>query len=135
MDALELCKTYQQLLSNKDLEGIQGLFTPDAIVKAPISGTGSVERFHSYLFGSIKKTIAKFPNVITRRGKPDTITMQFSYTFMMAGDHLVVLDGIINFEIDEESGKFRKLTVIYDPTELRRLMDEADVPPPDTPSL
>jgi hypothetical protein len=130
MNADALCKKYQAALSTKNLLAIQNLFTPDAIVKAPISGTANVEQFHAYLFSNTNRTIARFPNVLSSRDDPPSITMQFSYTLSIANGDVAVLDGIALFDIEPHSGKFKSLTITYDATELRRFMQEAGIVPP-----
>jgi len=59
--------------------------------------------------------------------------MQFSYTLAIEGGQIVVLDGVANFEIDERAMKFKSLTFVYDPAEVRQLMAEAGIAPPEHP--
>jgi len=132
MNAVELCKKYQDALSNKDLPAIRSLFTPDAVVSAPVSGKANIEQFHTYLFTSTKKTVANFPNVLGARQNPPSITMQFSYTLSVSTGDVAVIDGIVVFGIDESLGKFKSLDVIYDPSEIRRFMQDAGIEPPAT---
>lgn len=130
MDVLELCHRYQNALTNKDLAALDPLFADDAIVKAPISGTASVRQFHDYLFANTKRTIARFGTVIRHQEKQNSVTLPFSYTLSIESGEVTVLDGVTVFEIDAASRKIKTLTVIYDPTELRRLMAEAGIAPP-----
>ena len=129
MDVLDLCKQYQDALSRKDLSALERLFTPDAVVKAPISGTANVRQFHTYLFSNTKRNIAKFGNVIRPGGKSSPITLHFSYTLSIESGEVAVLDGVVQFEVDESLQKFKAISFIYDPTELRHLMDEAGIAP------
>ncbi|WP_157691670.1 hypothetical protein [Noviherbaspirillum autotrophicum] len=132
MKSAELCEKYQDALSKKDFSAIQTLFTSDAVIKAPISGAVTVECFHAYLFCNTKKTMAKFPNVLKSRYKFASITMQFSYTLFIATGDAIGLDGVVAFEVDESVGKFKRMTVIYDASDLRRFMDNAGVAGPIT---
>lgn len=130
MDVIALCQQYQDALSKKDLFTLERLFAPDAVVKAPISGTVNVRQFHTYLFANTKRNIAKFGNVIRPGGKSTPVTLPFSYTLSIASGEVAVLDGVAQFEIDESLQKFKAMSFIYDPTELRHLMDEAGIAPP-----
>lgn len=132
MNVAELCRKYQDALSRKDLPAVRSLFTPDAVVTAPVSGKANVEQFHTYLFSNTRKTVARLPNVLAARQDPPSITMQFSYTLSVANGDVAVIDGIAVFGIDEALGQFRSLDFIYDPTEIRRFMDDAGIEPPAT---
>jgi len=133
MTMTSLCEQYQEALGRKDLAFVLGLFTDDAVIRAPVSGAANVKDFHAYIFSNTKRTAMRFPNVIRRRDAPAAITMQFSYTLAIEGGHIVVLDGVANFEIDERAMKIKSLTFVYDPAEVRQLMAEAGIAPPDHP--
>jgi hypothetical protein len=124
-----LCKKYEEALSGNDLPGILALFTPDAIVTAPITGTMDVARFHTFLFSSTKKASANLPNVIRSREKPTALTIQFSYTFLTTCSKVAVIDGVSTFEFDDAQRKFRKLTIVYDDSDMRLMMAEQDKAP------
>ncbi|HEY0848078.1 MAG TPA: hypothetical protein VGE12_22115, partial [Noviherbaspirillum sp.] len=116
MDAIDLCRRYQDALTHKDLATLKLLFTEDALIKAPISGTANVEQFHTYLFANTKKTVARFGNVIRHHEKLNTLTLPFSYTLSIASGEVTVLDGLILFEIEAGAHKIKTLTVQYDPS-------------------
>ncbi|GAB3542978.1 hypothetical protein GCM10027343_15870 [Noviherbaspirillum agri] len=124
-----LCKKYEDALSRNDLPGILALFTPDATVTAPITGTMDVARFHTYLFSYTKKASANLPNVIRRRKNPAALTIQFSYTFLTTCGKVAVIDGVATFEFDKALQTFRKLTIIYNDTDMRLMMAEEDAIP------
>lgn len=125
----ELSKKYEDALSRSDHAGIQALFTPDATVTAPITGTMSVAKFHEYLFSYTKKAYANLPNVIRVRENPTALTIQFSYTFLTACGKVAVIDGVSTFEFDDALQKFRKLTIVYDDSEMRLMMAEPETIP------
>jgi hypothetical protein len=119
-----LYKKYETALSRNDLPAIEALFTPDATVTAPITGTLSVGKFHTFLFSNTKKASANLPNVIRRRNNPTTLTVQFSYTFLTTCGKVAVIDGAAVFEYDDEQQKFRKLTLVYNDSDMRLMMAE-----------
>lgn len=135
MSAIELCQKYQDAMSRKDLPALEELFTPDAVVNAPISGTANVRQFHSYLFANTKKTAARFGNAIRHRDKSNSITLPFSYILSIASGEVAVLNGITRFEFEENLQRFKEITFIYDPGELRHLMNEAGIAPPPSASV
>lgn len=135
MNAAELCKKYQDALSSKDLPAILSLFTPDAVVTAPVSGKGSIEPFHTYVFANTRKTVARLPNVLATQATPPSVTMQFSYTLSINSGDVTVIDGIAVFGIDATIGKFKSLDVIYDPSDIRRFMHDAGIALPAPGSL
>lgn len=114
MRILRLCERYQEALSKKDLLAVQELFTEDAIISAPISGTANVRDFHTYLFASTKKTVLRFPNVIRLRAEKAVVSLQFSYTLSIHTGQVTVLDGVATFGIDENTMKFKSLAIVYD---------------------
>lgn len=130
MSPLELCRKYQDAMSRKDLPALEELFTPDAVMKSPIAGTAGVRQFHSYLFANTKKTLARFGDAFRHRDKGNGITVPFSFTLSIASGEIAVLNGVMRFEIEESLQKFKTATIIYDPSELRHLMDEAGIAPP-----
>jgi hypothetical protein len=132
MKFVSLCEQYQEAFGAKDLAAVQELFTEEAVISAPVSGTANVRDFHTYLYSITKKAAVRFPNVIRSRESPPTLSMQFSYTFAIETGQVGVLDGVATFEIDASVKKFKKLTVAYDPLEVRQLMMEAGIAPPAT---
>lgn len=124
-----LYKKYEEALSRNDLPAIQALFTSDAVVTAPITGTLDVVKFHTTLFSYTKKASANLPNVIRRRKNPTALTVQFSYTFLTTCGKVAVIDGAAIFEFDDEQQKFRKLTLVYNDSDMRLMMAEPDKMP------
>jgi len=124
-----LCKKYEDALSRNDLPGILALFTPDAIVTAPITGTLDAVKFHTFLFSNTKKASANLPNVIRSRENPTALTVQFSYTFLTTCARVAVIDGVATFEFDDSQQKFRRLTIVYNDSDMSLLMAEQDKVP------
>ncbi|SNS64509.1 hypothetical protein SAMN06265795_104265 [Noviherbaspirillum humi] len=118
MYAYEMCRKYQEALNLRDLPAIAALFKPDALIKAPLSGTMGVIPFHERLFAHGRYAIARLENVFDGMTKTRSIALQFTYTWVLSGGHTIVLDGMTIFEIDDAERKFQKVTFIYDPTEL-----------------
>lgn len=130
MDVISLCRRYQHALTNKDLSALESLFIDGATVTGPISGTAGVRQFHEYLFANTKKSVARFGNVIRHQEKQNAVTLPFSYTLSIATGEVTVLDGITIFEFNAANEKIKSLTVIYDATDLRHLMADASIAPP-----
>jgi hypothetical protein len=101
-----------------------------AVVHAPVSGKQSADQFHAYLFGNTKKTLAKFSAVVGRRATPCNTTLHFSYTFSVENGQVLVIDGVMRFQIDEKLKKIKRLSTIYNLVEMRAFMAEAGIAPP-----
>lgn len=130
MDVISLCHRYQLALTNRDLGAIEALFVDDALITGPISGTVGVRQFHEYLFAKTKRSMARFGNIIRHQEKQNSVTLPFSYTLSIASGAVTALDGIMVVGFDASAEKIRSLTIIYDHTELRRLMADAGIEPP-----
>lgn len=123
---------YREALGNKDIQRIEGLFLPGATVTAPISGKKSVNAFHSYLFANTGKTGVTFSNVLPQRSTAAVATLQICYTFLTPAGRVGVIDGVAIFELDQKRDKFKSLRVIYNPSEIRKLMAEEQIAGPDS---
>lgn len=123
---------YRDALGNKDIQAIEELFVPGATVTAPISGEKSVNAFHSYLFANTGKTGVTFSNALPQRSSASMATLQICYTFLTPAGRVGVIDGIAIFDLDQNLNKFKRLRVIYNPTEIRQLMAEEQIPGPDS---
>ena len=124
MYAYELCRKYQEALNRKDLDAIFELFTLDACIKAPMLGELDVRTFHSRIIDSCGYAVTRLTNVFDGLHHARSIALQFQYTWPFPGGRSVSLEGVSVFEIDDAQKKFKRLTVIYDPTEVRRHMKE-----------
>lgn len=128
MYSYELCRQYQDALTRKDLDAVLKLFVREATVQAPLSGTLNVEDFHKRLFSGSSSAIARLKHVFDGLGEPKTTALQFSYTWVFSDGSVVVMDGVSIFELaKDDNSKFKKLTIIYDPTNLRRHLNEAQI--------
>ncbi|HEX2531927.1 MAG TPA: nuclear transport factor 2 family protein, partial [Burkholderiaceae bacterium] len=112
----------------RDVAGIEELFTSDALINSPISGTTGVKEFHEYLFHISVKLIAKL-NVEHHRRNSNTIALPFNYTFSLPNGGVAILDGVAHFELEPGLQKFRKMTVVYDASDLRQLLDKSGIEP------
>lgn len=120
MYAYELCRKYQDAVNRKDIDAVDDLFVPGAKVKAPLSGITEVRPFHAQLFAGSRHAIARLINVYDGVNGTRSIALRFQYTWVMKAEGTVVLDGMNIFEVAEDPRKFSSVTIIYDPTELRR---------------
>lgn len=127
MHVYKQARKYQEYLGRKDMAGILDLFMPNAVIKAPISGTLGVADFHKRLFSYNKEAIVKLLNVFDGVGKTRSIALQFSYIWVLKNGVTVSFDGISVFEFDDALQKIKKLTVLYDPTELREHLRDSQI--------
>ena len=124
MYTYELCRKYQEALNRKDFDSIIDLFTANATVKAPLLGEQDARAFHAHVFESGGYAVTRLTNVFDGLHKARSVALQFLYTWTFPGGRTVSVEGVSIFEIDEERRKFKRLTVIYDPTEIRRNLRE-----------
>jgi hypothetical protein len=128
MHAIELCRRYQEALTQRDFPAVLTLFAPDATVQAPITGTMSAEEFHHHLFNGSSMAIARLIHVFEGIGEPRKIALQFSYTWVISDSSVEVMDGVSIFQMDDgDSMKFKSLTIIYDPTNLKRHLNDDQI--------
>lgn len=127
MYTYELCRRYQDAINRKDLPGVLSLFVSEAVAKAPISGVLSVKEFHSRIFAHDRHGIARLKNVFDSVGRTKAVALQFDYTYVVRNGQPVAFDCITIFEKDENVKKFKSMTIIYDPTELRRHLKNAEI--------
>lgn len=127
MYGYELCRRYKRALGGQDLEAVLALFTDDAEVRAPITGALPARVFHQRLFARGRGAIARLVNVFDSLGDPTTVALQFSYTWILRNGEVLEIDGITVFDIDLVLQKIARMTVIYDPTELRSRLHEDDI--------
>lgn len=125
MYAYEQCKRYRQALAQKNLDAIMALFTPDATVKAPLSGNMDARTFHERLFRTPTHAITKLTNVFDGLNNAQAIALQFCYVWILKNGERLEIDGMTVFEMDMALQKFTRMTVIYDPTLVRRHLEEA----------
>jgi hypothetical protein len=130
MYSYELCRKYQEALNRKDLQGIHELFTLDASIKAPLLGTLDVRTFHDRMFESCGYAVARLTNVFDGLHHARSVALQFQYNWTFPRGRSVSLEGMSVFELDDDHKKFKRLTVIYDPTEVRRNLKDTtfDIP-------
>ena len=128
MYSYELCRQYLDAVTSKDLGAVLELFVPEATVQAPISGMLNVKDFHTRLFNSSSAAIARLKHVFEGLGEPEATALQFIYTWVFNDGTVIVMDGVTIFELSEvDKSKFKKLTIIYDPTNLKRHLNEAQI--------
>jgi hypothetical protein len=125
---LKLCVAYEEAISKKNVAEIEALFMPQALVESPILGTTGVIQFHDFIFSIATKLVIKL-GLSHRKTSASTIKTPFSYMFSIRNGGVAVLDGVVCFEIDKSLQKFKKMVVIYDARDLRRLLGEAGIEP------
>jgi hypothetical protein len=130
MNMRALCARYQQAVSSKDLASVEALFLPGALVATPIRGEVGVRDFHAYMFEHVKQGAARFPNVFREKTNPSRISLQFSYTFLMQSATLGGVDGVAEFEYDDDWQRFRRLRIEYDASGIRRLLEAENISVP-----
>ncbi len=114
-------------LNRKCLDDVLNLFTPDAMVCAPIFGRMNARDFHVRLLKRNRQTIARLKNVFYGLSNASAVALHFAYTWTRHNGKIVVVDGIVIFEVCESSRRFSHLTIIYDPSELRRYFPEQEI--------
>lgn len=128
MLAFELIRRYRLALAARDLNQINGLFLPSATVSTPESGSVPAADFHSRLFEKRKDAVTRLENVFDGLGKT-VLALHFTYSWFLRTGQTLRLEGMSLFYFDEAMGKFSKLCLIYDPTELRRWLPQVDIAP------
>lgn len=124
------CARYQRAVSSKDLASVEALFLSGALVTTPIRGEVGVRDFHAYMFQQVKQGVARFPNVFGEKTNPSRISLQFSYTFLTKSATLGGVDGIAEFEYDDDWQRFRRLRIEYDSSGIRRLLSAENIAVP-----
>jgi ketosteroid isomerase-like protein len=126
MHSLKLCKQYLSFVNNGDLAGVLSLFTPNAVVVSPLSGTMAIEPFHQKLFADVKQSRTSVKNIFATVNDVSSVALHFAHAWLLANGGLFEFEGINVFELSEDGRKFSKLTIIYDSAPLRhRLGEEA----------
>lgn len=120
MYTYELCRRYQDALNRKDLVSILELFTLDATAKAPMLGELDVLAFHNRVFESCGYAVTRLTNVFDGLNHARSVALQFMYTWTFPAGRQVSVEGMSVFELNEDQNKFKRLAIIYDPTEFRR---------------
>ncbi|HVL75046.1 MAG TPA: nuclear transport factor 2 family protein [Noviherbaspirillum sp.] len=125
MYAYEQVRKYREAVLSGNLAAVLELFEPAATVSDPIAGHGSAQEFHTCLFRKRRRAIARLRNVLDGLDK-NVIGLQFSYTWVLDDGNTLTAEGVTLFELAPETGRFTKLTLIYDASDLRRHLPRAD---------
>lgn len=121
---------YQDAFDKKSLLLMSELFTEDASIEAPISGTMQPRPFHSYMFEVTKKTALRFARFRQHATNPRLFTLQFCFTLSVATGDVTVIEGSMSGELDAGLRQFKKLKFDYNPNDVRGFMEKLGIAPP-----
>ena len=119
MDPMNLCRRYLAAINSASLSDILALFdSPNAPVMSPIHGRLPVSAYIPTLFHNNEQFIIRIRHVFEALSQDASIALHCHYTRIGNDGQIAEFDSVDIFELNESQRKFKKLTVIYDPTRL-----------------
>lgn len=119
MEPMNLCRRYLAAINSASLPDILALFdSPDAPVVSPILGQMPVSAYIPTLFHNNERSIIRIRHVFEALSQGASIALHCHYTRIGNDGQVAEFDSVDIFELNESQERFKKLTVIYDPTKL-----------------
>lgn len=119
MEHLKLCRRYLAAINASSLADILALFdSPNTPVLSPTHGQMPVSAYIPTLFRNNERFIIRIRHVFEALSQGASIALHCHYTCIGNDGQVVEFDSVDIFELNEARKKFKKLTVIYDPTNL-----------------
>lgn len=119
MDPRNIIQKYFSALENSDINKIIQLFTENAIVVSPLYGEINAAKFYSELFEDTLSSKITLKDIYHSMSVPNRIAAHFKYYWKMKNESYVTFECMDVFELDNESEKIEKLTIIYDSRQTR----------------
>ncbi|MEM0907700.1 MAG: nuclear transport factor 2 family protein, partial [Pseudomonadota bacterium] len=118
--AKRLCDTYLEALQLGDLDKVANLFTRDGVVHSPLYGTLPARAFYEGLFAVTNRSETALKRVLTNDEPGDSaIGLHFVYRWTLADGTPVTFEVVDIIEVEEGTGLFKALTILYDTAPLR----------------
>ena len=120
MNVEEIVKLYLHALEKGSYEDIVKLFTEDTVVVSPLYGTVKASDFYRDLFKDTSKSKITLLDVFVSKNS-EQVGAYFRYEWTLKDGSTVLFDCVDIFELEE--GKIKKLKIIYDTYEARRIFE------------
>jgi len=120
MNVEEIVKLYLHALEKGSYEDIVKLFTEVAVVVSPLYGTVKASDFYRDLFKDTSKSKITLLDVFVSKNS-ERVGAYFRYEWTLKDGRPVLFDCVDIFELEE--GKIKKLKIIYDTYEARRIFE------------
>lgn len=119
MEPMDLCRRYLAATSSSSLIDILALFeSVDAPVLSPLYGLMPASAYFPAILGKSEQSIVRIRHVFEALSQGPSIALHYHHTRISKGGQVVEFDGVDIFEFNGSKNKFKKLTVIYDPTKI-----------------
>jgi len=121
----KLVREYLSGLEAGDAERILSLFTGDGIVCSPLYGERPAARFFPGLFEDTRNSRITLKGVFEGTSRSPRVAAWFIYDWTLRDGSPVRFECMDVFELDERSGRIRRLTILYDSARTRGALDES----------
>ena len=121
MNVEEVVKLYLHALEKGSYEDVVKLFTEDAVVVSPLYGTVKASDFYRDLFKDTSKSKITLLDVFVSKNNEQVGVAYFRYEWTLKDGSTVSFECVDVFELEE--GKIKKLKIIYDTYEARRIFN------------
>lgn len=119
MSIKDLSTAYLDALNQGDLQAVQNMFAPDALVVSPLYGDCPAHSFYKELFADTSGSQTSLLNVFEPAEGQSSFALHFRYVWTLNSGKVVTFECVDVFELTEDRQKFAKLTIIYDTAPLR----------------
>jgi ketosteroid isomerase-like protein len=123
MDITVVIKLYLQALENGSYDDIVSLFAEDGMVISPLYGTVKAFDFYRDLFKDTAKSKITLLDIFTSKSSEYVGAAHFRYEWTLKNGDIVSFECVDIFEFSED-GKIKKLKIIYDTYETRRIFEK-----------
>src|SRR4051794_28322617 len=99
MHSLKICKQYLSFVDNGDLPGVLSLFTSNAVVVSPMSGTTTIASFHQKFFADVKQSRTNIKNIFATVNDVSSVALHLTHTLLLANGTLLEFEGVNVFNM------------------------------------
>ncbi|WP_194725699.1 nuclear transport factor 2 family protein [Noviherbaspirillum malthae] len=119
MESMNLCRRYLAAINSSSLADVLALFeSENAPILSPAHGLMPASAYFPKLFGNSETSIVRIRHVFEALAQGPSIALHYHHTRISTCGQVTEFDGVDIFEFSESREKFKKLTVIYDPTKI-----------------
>jgi ketosteroid isomerase-like protein len=119
MDTVNAITLYLRALEKGSYDDVVELFTEDAVVVSPLYGTVKASEFYRDLFKDTAKSKITLLNIFVSKNN-ECAAANFRYEWTLKNGNTVSFECVDIFEFSED-GKIKKLKIIYDTHEVRKI--------------
>jgi ketosteroid isomerase-like protein len=121
MDIADVIRLYLRSLEQGSYDDVVKLFAEDAMVISPLYGTVKASDFYRDLFKDTAKSKITLLDIFVSKNSK-CAAAHFRYEWTLKDGNTVSFECVDIFEFSEE-GKIKKLKIIYDTYEARRVFE------------